>query len=215
MELTTEIVKKYEGGQLEIQNRVENYLYRGEIETAEVKDDTLNVLFKWLAKMENGTWHAHGNLDYSISLEITNFNDVGNNLILYEVMYIWENGTFFPPNGSKLDPREVIGLHGNLGESMSHTRPDFAKQIKKDMELTPEEAQEFLKLEVLHLANSVVQTLIDAPGKDPYFENREHIKEREKLGTEYETLLYTASPRVVEAMKRFFEMELAYLESVK
>jgi len=111
MELTNKAVKKYEGGQLEIQgDGTEDYIYRGEIEAAEVKDNTLNVRFRWLAKLENGTWHAQNDLDYSVSLGITSVGDIGGDRIHYNVSYIWESGTFFPPDGSKLDPNEVVGL---------------------------------------------------------------------------------------------------------
>lgn len=37
VDLTTDVVSLYVGGQLEIQNSVEHYLYRGEIKSAEVE----------------------------------------------------------------------------------------------------------------------------------------------------------------------------------
>lgn len=111
MELTTAIVKKYEGGQLEIQNSSEDYLFRGEVERAWVEEGEMHVRFKWLAKMgDDGKWHAEDNLDYSISLEITSANEVRDNRIHYSVMFVGERGTFFPSDGSKLDPSKVIGL---------------------------------------------------------------------------------------------------------
>ena len=111
MDLTTEIVKKYEGGQLEIQNKNEGYLYRGEIAEAWVDDNSLFVKFKWLAKMgEDSKWYTNDNLDYSINLMFTSVSDIGDNRLFYSVSFIWENGTFFPPDGSKLDSKNVIGL---------------------------------------------------------------------------------------------------------
>lgn len=111
MELTTEIVKRYEGGQLEIQNPNENYLYRGEIERAWVDNGTMHVRFKWLAKFgDDGKWYANDKPEYSISLEFTSARMIGDNRILYSVMYVGERGTFFPPDGSKLDRNRVIGL---------------------------------------------------------------------------------------------------------
>ena len=111
MKLTTEIVKKYEGGQLEIQNQNEGYLFRGEIEKAWVEGDSLHVKFKWLAKMgEDGKWYSDQKLDYSIGLELASVSDVGDGSIFYRVAIIREAGTFFPPDGSKLDPNKVIGL---------------------------------------------------------------------------------------------------------
>jgi len=111
MQLTTEIVKRYVGGQLEIQNSNEGYLYRGEVERAWVEGSDLKVRFKWLAKMgDDGKWHTEDNLDYAVSLEITSVSEIGDNRIHYSVMYVWESGTFFPPDGSKLDPNKVVGL---------------------------------------------------------------------------------------------------------
>ena len=109
--LTDEFLKRYEGGQMEIQNSNEHYLYRGEVEHAWIENSTLHVRFKWLAKMgDDSKWYAEDNLDYAISLEITSASEIGEGRIHYSVMYVWENGTLFPPDGSKLDPTEVIGL---------------------------------------------------------------------------------------------------------
>jgi hypothetical protein len=51
MRLTTQAVQRFKGGQMEIQNRDERYLYRGEIKTIAVVDNGLRVEFAWLAKM--------------------------------------------------------------------------------------------------------------------------------------------------------------------
>ena len=51
MELTNEILAKYIGGDMEIQNSFEEYLFRGPIASAVITEDmTLKVKFKWLAK---------------------------------------------------------------------------------------------------------------------------------------------------------------------
>lgn len=118
MKLTTEIVQRYVGGQLEIQNMSEHYVYRGEIETAEVvgvdpTDSTsgaLKIRFKWLAKMGEGGWHAQENLDYNASMILLHASDIGQGRIHYSLTFSGESATFFPPGGSKLDPARVIGL---------------------------------------------------------------------------------------------------------
>ena len=111
MRLTNEEVARFAGGELEIQNTHEDYLFRGEVERVWVDGNTMHVRFKWLAKMgEDGQWYADGKLDYSVSLEIASFSDIGKDRLHYQVMYVWERGTFFPPDGSKLDPSKVIGL---------------------------------------------------------------------------------------------------------
>ena len=111
MQLTTEILQRYEGGELEIQNSSEHYIYRGEVDRAWVEGTDLRVRFKWLAKAdEDFKWHSQDNLDYAVSLEVTSVSQIGFDRIHYSVMFIGESGTFFPPEGSKLDPSKVIGL---------------------------------------------------------------------------------------------------------
>ena len=111
MELTTEVVSKYVGGQLEIQNSSEHYLYRGEVERALVEGTTLHVKFKWQAQMgDDFEWHAENDLDYSVSLEIYGVSEIGDGRIALNSPYTHELAVFFPPDGSKLDPSKVIGL---------------------------------------------------------------------------------------------------------
>lgn len=118
MKLTTEMLQKYVGGQLEIQNPAEDYLYRGEIAAVEVIADhedkehkTLKVKLAWSAKMgEDGLWHSDNNLDYAVSLLIYFPSDVGGNRISLNCPYNGERATFFPPDGTKLDRSEVLGL---------------------------------------------------------------------------------------------------------
>lgn len=116
MELTTDIVSKYVGGQLEIYNRGELYLFRGEIESAEVVPEErtesmlLKIRFKWLAKREDNKWHADSDLDYKASLIGMNVYDLSDGRIHYFLIYVGESCTFFPPDGSKLDPARVEGL---------------------------------------------------------------------------------------------------------
>lgn len=111
MQITNDILARYAGGELEIQNSNEHYLYRGEVERAWIDGDNMKVRFKWMAKMgEDYKWHTDANLDYAVSLLITSFNDLSDGRIVYSVMYVYERGAFFPPNGSKLDPAKVEGL---------------------------------------------------------------------------------------------------------
>ena len=112
MDLTTEVVSAFAGGQLETQNDIENYIYRCEIERAWIEDEALRVRFKWLATLGlDYEWHvADESLDYSMSLMLISASDIGQGRIHYSPRYGGERGTFFPPEGSKLDPAKVIGL---------------------------------------------------------------------------------------------------------
>lgn len=111
MELTNDALARYVRGQLEIHNPSEHYLYRGEIERAwlDEKGD-LRVLFKWCAKMEGDKWQADPVLDYHVSRELLSATINQDGRITYFVMLCGERGTFFLPDGSKLDPAKVEGL---------------------------------------------------------------------------------------------------------
>jgi hypothetical protein len=119
--LTTEIVKRYEGGQLITQNKNVGweYIYRGEIVKAWVDGDTLRIEFKWRAKKDkDGKWYALLNLDYSVDLKNIIAHNIGDR-IDYDVMSVWdskdvwESGTFYLSDDQmilNLTKKNVIGL---------------------------------------------------------------------------------------------------------
>lgn len=119
MELTPEIAARYAGGQLEVQNASEGYLYRGEIATATVEGNGSDATFKatlaWNAKGEGyppfpERWVNNTKLTYGASLSIYSVSDIGDGRILLQSSIVGETTTLFPPDGSKLDPSEVVGL---------------------------------------------------------------------------------------------------------
>lgn len=120
MELTSEVAARYVGGQIEVQNRDEDYFYRGEIAAATVEGAgngaTLKIALRWVAKGEgyplptrwvNDTNH----LTYEASLLAYGVSDIGIGRIFLQSHYFDEIATLFPPNGSKLDPSRVEGLN--------------------------------------------------------------------------------------------------------
>lgn len=120
MELTTEVLAGYKGGQIEIQNQNEGYLYRGEIADAEVKDGDLVVWFNWQAKGESyppfpTRWVKEENRNFVLSLMegFTSIRDIGpgaeggSNRILILSLISSEIIILYPPDGSKLDPANV------------------------------------------------------------------------------------------------------------
>jgi len=50
MRLTTRDLQRFVGGQMEVQNEREGYLYRGEINTISVTDGSLCVDHSWVAR---------------------------------------------------------------------------------------------------------------------------------------------------------------------
>ena len=106
----------YIGGQMEIQNQVEAYLYRGEIESIAIKNNALQVRFRWLAKGEGfpplpHRWiKADKPLDYVASLAIYHESGSGDDRLCFESRISNELVVLFPKGGSRLDPSKVEGL---------------------------------------------------------------------------------------------------------
>ena len=123
MQLTTEMLKRFVGGQMEIQSESGRYLYRGEIQAITVENNELRVKFTWLAKGEGfppipQKWIKAAFVDYKASLDIYSTNDIGpsdaeiggDSRLCLMSSILDEIAALFPPNGSKLDPTEVEGL---------------------------------------------------------------------------------------------------------
>jgi hypothetical protein len=127
MKLTTQLLARFIGGQIEVQNPEEGYLFRGEIKTAEVTlIGEMEITLNWMAKAEGiegggppvpRGWINETNLDYGASLEIYSVSDIGpsaeggDSRICLRSDITGEIVVLYPPNGSKLDPARVEGLH--------------------------------------------------------------------------------------------------------
>jgi hypothetical protein len=116
VELTQEILDGYKGGQFEIQNTVEGYLYRGDVTEIGVNsNNSVEITFAWLAKGEGFPpfptgWVNDTNLRYAASLEIYSVSDIGDGRLCLMSPIVDETTVLYPPNGSKLSTREVKGL---------------------------------------------------------------------------------------------------------
>ncbi len=123
MELTTEMLARFVGGQVEIQNPGEGYIYRGEVLTIGVVNDDLTVTFSWLAKGEgypplSTSWVKDDRLDYAAGLSIYAVSNIGpsgedvggGDRICLRSQIVGETVILYPPDGSKLDPADVKGL---------------------------------------------------------------------------------------------------------
>lgn len=134
MKLTTESLRPYVGGQMEIQNQVEEYFFRGEISRIGVDDGSLNVGFSWLAKGEGYSrdcpipdrWVREEPKDYTASLEMYSVSDIGSSpdsqgsRICLQSSFTNELVVLFPKGGSRLDPSNVQGLDvSKLSEASS------------------------------------------------------------------------------------------------
>ncbi len=125
MELMTEDLTRFVGGQIEVQDDRGKYLYRGEIASLLLEDNTLKVRLAWMAKANH--FPPHGPKDWTRDHQET----YEASLILYGVSVIGEGriclnscGQFggheltvlFPNGGSVLDPLGVLGLERLVAE---------------------------------------------------------------------------------------------------
>lgn len=119
MELNEGVLRKFVGGQIEVQNRDEGYLFRGEIKATHVEDkddDTsLVVELEWMAQAEGyppgpGRWVKSDAKPYKVSLMIYHVSDIGDNRICLQSSIVGEMTILYPKGGSVLDRSKVVGL---------------------------------------------------------------------------------------------------------
>lgn len=115
MQLSNEALQEFVGGQLEIQNQIEGYIYRGEVAEVGLANDELQVQFKWFAKGDSlplpTEWTNQDNTPYGVSLITASPSDIGEGRIAINTGFVSnEMLVFYPPDGSKLDPAKVKGL---------------------------------------------------------------------------------------------------------
>lgn len=110
-----EVIERFVGGQLEVQNRNEDYLYRGEISSIELdgEGDSLKLVvgLAWFAKMEmDFQWHVVEPTPYEIGMLIYSVSVVSDGRLFLSSWITGENTTLFPPGDSRLKPEQVQGL---------------------------------------------------------------------------------------------------------
>lgn len=113
MELNAEVLARHKGGQLEIQNPRDGYIYRGEIDEATLEDGDVKVKFKWCAKGNDfppTSWVKEEMPEYSASLMIYQVSEIGDGRLAIASFVTHELAIFFLPGGSALDPARVEGL---------------------------------------------------------------------------------------------------------
>ena len=110
----TEVFSGYVGGQLEVQNPGEGYLYRGEISSVEVvgdgQDCEVTVNFNWLAKFSDGRWVKTDPTEWQASTPIYSLSEIGQGRLCMTSQITGELAVFFPVGGSQLQREKVFGL---------------------------------------------------------------------------------------------------------
>lgn len=115
MQLTPDILDRYKGGQAEIQNPREGYMFRGEVDDIYVSGGTLTIRFAWMAEAKGfpplpARWVNYTPRDYRASLELYSVSDIGDGRIALQSLIVGETTVLFPAGGSTLDPSKVEGL---------------------------------------------------------------------------------------------------------
>lgn len=120
MNLTTDFMRQYIGGQLEIVGN-EDYRYRGQIKDIQIIPDphaegmggqaaTLHVEFEYICKFETGVGYIPDeNKPYELSLAISGVSDIGRgplvnegpNRLAVNCSIVGEMSIFYPPQHNK------------------------------------------------------------------------------------------------------------------
>lgn len=118
MNLTNKKLAEFVGGDMEIQNKKEGYLYRGRIKNATIENNIFLVKFAWLAKGEGYpplpiNWKKEdkfASVGYVRNLKLYGVSEIGNGRLSLCSFTSGELLILFPLNGSKLDPAKVEDL---------------------------------------------------------------------------------------------------------
>lgn len=125
MELTTETLAPYVGGQLEVQSENEGYIYRGEIASTVVEGGNLMVKFTWLAKgvgtppAITGWTNEDPPRDYGAAFELYGVSNIGpspqggGDRLCLQSTIMGELTVLYPADGSKLERSRVEGLEAS------------------------------------------------------------------------------------------------------
>lgn len=116
MILSLEILQPYVGGQLEVQNALDGYLYRGEIQSVELDDMTLTLQLAWMAQGEGFPpmplrWVDSPRKAFSAHLGIYAASNIGPGTTGSDRLCLMsidgrETAILYPPDGSRISQPE-------------------------------------------------------------------------------------------------------------
>lgn len=109
MQVDQATLDRFVGGEIEIQNQNERYIYRGGISGVTLDGDRLHFDLAWMAKgvgyppLPTGWERDHHTLAYDVNLMIYAVSDIDSDRLCLSSYISGEITVLFPPNGSKLD----------------------------------------------------------------------------------------------------------------
>lgn len=114
MQLTTELLNRFVGGQCEIHSERDEYIFCGEVKSAIVEGLHIELEFSWVASGVGGVpprgWKKHDHHQRGITLIAADiFEEVGG-VISIATPISKMKVRFFPPHIGPLDPKKVEGL---------------------------------------------------------------------------------------------------------
>lgn len=117
MEISSVMLPQFLGGQMEVKNQCEKYLYRGEIEKISEADGLIEVKFRWIA-MGVGfpvpeRWINRPNIGFNMIFSVYVPTLLEDGCVSFYTETCTDDIEFivlFPPGGNLLDPRNVEGL---------------------------------------------------------------------------------------------------------
>ena len=111
MDLTTELLRTFEGGQLETQNPGEGYHYRAQITSIELNGDELVATLEWWASLTTDGWVVDDHeLSFKVSTVIYRATQIGGDRLCLRSPYTKDLTVLYPKGGSRLEPSKVQGL---------------------------------------------------------------------------------------------------------
>lgn len=106
---------EFVGGDAEIQNPNEGYVFRGTIERAFVDAEEFHIVFSRIAEMVRpGEWVERDTKPYATSLRIGSFSEIGEERLAFNSPIIGELTVLFPVGGSRLEWSKVAAKGSEL-----------------------------------------------------------------------------------------------------
>lgn len=108
MQVDQAVLDRFVGGEIEIQNQNERYIYRGEVSKVTLDGDKLHFDLAWMAKgvgyppVPTG-WERDQTLEYDVSLMLYSVSNISDDRLCLSSFISGETSVLFPPNGSKLN----------------------------------------------------------------------------------------------------------------